>query len=829
MSVSRFLLRVVLPVVVVLAGAIAVAVFVLFAAVRGANEAAVVRETNLVATAARQRVDEVMREQRSVAIWDDSVRNIQQVFDGTWTHVNFGAWMFDYFGHNLTYILDADDQPVYGSSEGIRVEPRQFRRVSEDVRPLVARVRARSDDRLAAPVEPGRDPPAFAAEADVTIVDGHPSVAAVMTIVPEDDALRNGARPYLLVSVKYLDRAFLESLVRDYQLVGAAFENRPPLGGARASVPLPGADGTPLAFLVWSPDRPGAHILAEISGGFALAVAAVAALTIAVLVGLWLTTRRLLASREEASRLASRSAALASHDTLTGLANRAVLLATTDAWLARANPGGGVALHAIDLFDFKGVNDRFGHAAGDAYLREIALRLTGFAPEGACVARLGSDEFAILVNGVPSPEDAELLAARLVAALRVPVEVRGTELPAAGSVGTAYSFDPAVDGSELFRRADVALFEAKQVPGGGRRCYDATMSERVRRERQLREDLAAAIAADRIELAYQPIFDRAGRIVAVEALARWRRGDGVSVPPAEFVPIAEASGTIGLLTDRVLARAARDAAAWPGVPVSVNVAPTDAVHPGFVDRVMRVLEGAGLPPSRLVIEVTESALAAVGDLTATLLALRARGVTLAVDDFGAGFSNLSRLASLPVDIVKIDTALVAAAGFAAAGAAGAGEDVPPGGSTTPIEDAGLRAEGHPAVRKVGTGPADALIPARAAAGEAAGRRPDGAIPVPAGVPGGAGAAAERRRAAVKGTAPARAVLSAVVALGRAVGLTVVCEGIERPAEREAALAAGCDLLQGYLLSPPLAAADVTRRLAEAAADDGPAAPAQATT
>jgi diguanylate cyclase (GGDEF)-like protein len=813
MSVSRFLLRVVLPVTVVFAGAIAVAVFVLFAAVRGANDAAVVEETNLVAAAARQRVDEVTREQRSVAIWDDSVRNIQHAFDEAWTHVNFGAWMFDYFGHNLTYILDGDNAPIYAASEGARIEPRQFRRVADDVRPLVAEVRARSDARLAAPVVPGREPPAFAADADVTIVDGRPSVAAVMTIVPEDDALRNGARPYILVSVKYLDRAFLESLVRDYQLDGAEFESRPPAAPERAFVPLRGADGTPLAFLVWDPDRPGAHILSEVAGVFALAVAAVAALTVAVLVGLWLTARRLLASRAEASLLAGRSATLASHDALTGLANRGVLLATADGWLARSGPGRGVALHAIDLFDFKGVNDRFGHAAGDAYLREIALRLTGFAPDGACVARLGGDEFAILVADVPSPEDAELLAARLVAALRVPVEVRGNELPASGSVGTALSFDPAVDGSELFRRADVALFEAKQLPGGGRRAYDAAMSERVRRERQLREDLAAAIAADRIELAYQPIFDRQGTIVALEALARWRRGDGASVAPAEFVPIAEASGTIGLLTDRVLDRAARDAAAWPAVAVTVNVSPADAVQPGFAERVARVLEAAGLAPSRLVIEVTESALAAGGDLTAALETLRAGGITLAIDDFGAGFSNLSRLAALPVDIVKIDASLVAAAGLAERGAAHLGEGEPAGGSTTPLESAGLRALGLPDVPKVAAGPADALVSA-ASVGEglAAGGRGVGAPPTAPAV-AGALKAAQRRRPVDHSAAPAPAVLSAVVALGRAVGLTVIGEGIERPAEREAALAAGCDLLQGYLLSPPLAADEVARRLA----------------
>jgi diguanylate cyclase (GGDEF)-like protein len=777
MSVSRFLLRVVLPVAALLAGALALAVLVLFAAVRGADEAAVVDETSLLATATRERVEEVSKEQRSVAIWDDSVRNIQLAFDVDWTHVNFGAWMFDYFGHNLTYILRDDGRPVYASSEGKLVEPRHFGRVRDDVEPLIEAVRARSDARLQAPAGAGADLPAFASEAAVTIVDGHPSVAAVMTIVPEDDTLRAGGRPYLLVSVKYLDRAFLEALVRDYQLADAEFRSMPPTA-PYASVPLRDATGSPLAFLVWRPKRPGAHILADVSTGFTLAGLAVLVLTAAVLANLWRTSNRLFASREEANVLAGRSAVLASHDALTGLANRRVLLEIADAWLAGAAPGRGVALHSVDLDDFQGINDRFGHDAGDAYLREIALRLTGFAPEGACVARLGGDEFAILVADVATPEEAELLAARLVAALRVPVEVRGSELPASGSVGTACSFEPALDGSELFRRADVALFEAKQQPGGGRRAYDATMSERVRRQRQLREDLAAAIAADGIALAYQPIVDRAGAIVAVEALARWRRGDGASIAPSEFVPIAEASGIIGLLTDRVLDRAARDAAAWPGIAVSVNVSPTDLVDPGFAERLSRVLEGAGLPPSRLIVEVTESAFATSDDLAATLGTLRQRGITVAIDDFGAGFSNLSRLSGLPIDIVKIDASLVAAAAL-------------PGevASAKPPASSGAAPDLYSPVLL-----ADAVAPAL-------GSPPPGAAP-------DSGAAAA--------TAPA--VLAAVVALGRAIGLKVVGEGIERPAQRQAALEAGCDLLQGFLLSPPLEARAVTRRLTEAAAD-----------
>ena len=759
MNVSRFLLRVALPVVALLAGALALAVIVLFTAARGADEAAVVAETKLLATATRERVDEVSKEQRSVAIWNDSIRNIQHAFDEGWTHVNFGAWMFEYFGHDLTYILGDDDHPVYASVDGAQVEPRSFGHVGEDVAPLIASVRALSDARLRVPVVEGEDPPAFASEAVVSIVDGRPAVAAVMTIVPEDDAVRAGARPYLLVSVKYLDRAFLDALVRDYQLEDAEFRPQPPSSPDQAAVPLRDVAGTPLAFLVWTPAQPGAAILSDVAAAFWLAAIAVSTLTIAVLANLWRTSSQLFASRHEANVLAGRSADLASHDALTGLANRRVLLDVAGAWLATAAPGRGVALHSVDLDDFKGINDRFGHATGDAYLREIALRLTGFAPKGACVARLGGDEFAILVAGVASPEEAELLAARLVAALRVPVEVRGNELPASGSVGTALSFTTAVDGSELFRRADVALFEAKQQPGGGRRAYDETMSERVRRERQLREDLAAAIATDGIALAYQPIVDRKGTIVAVEALARWQRDDGTSVAPSEFVPIAEASGIIGLLTDRVLERAARDAAGWEGIGVSVNASPTDLVSPGFPQRLAGVLQAAGLPASRLIIEVTEQAFAGGGDLAAALAALRRLGVTVAIDDFGSGFSNLSRLARLPIDIVKIDASLVAAAAAAEG----------------PVSEAGDPSAEPPAL---GSPP------------------PGTAAPVdPVG----------------------KAVLGAVVALGRAVGLRVIGEGIERPAHRDAALAAGCDLLQGYLLSPPLEAAEVSRRLAGAGA------------
>jgi diguanylate cyclase (GGDEF)-like protein len=727
MSTSRFLFRVVLPVGVVLAGVLAFSVLVFFWAVRGADQISIDSETSLLVTATRQRVEEVSNEQKSVAIWDESFNNIQKTFDLTWTHSNFGAWMFEYFGHNLTYILDEYDQPIYASSEGSIVEVRDYRRVRESLGPLVGEVRARSNARLTdAPTE-GADPPAFATSARVVVVDGRPSVVAAMTIVPEDDALRGGAAPYLLVSVKYLDRSFLDALVRDYQLTDAHFETERPTAPETPAVPLLGADGTPLSYLVWTPFLPGTLILERVMVGFALAIVAILALTCAVLANLWRKSGQLVASREEAQAQAARSIELANHDALTQLVNRRVLFETAQAWLATCSEGHGVALHYVDLDDFKGVNDRFGHAAGDDFLREIGARLTAFAPEAACVARQGGDEFAILVRNVASFGEVDLLAARLTAALRVPVEIGALQVAASGSVGSACSFDAGLDASELLRRADVALFEAKKVPGGGRRVFDEAMGELARRERQLRDALATAIDEDRIALAYQPIVDRDGRPVAVEALARWTREDGSAGPPTEFIPIAQAHGLIGRLSDRVLAAATRDAAGWPDVRVCVNVAPSDLVDPLFVRRVEEALRLSGLAPDRLVLEVTEMALRERTDTAARALRhLRATGVTIAVDDFGTGFSNVARLGELPVDVIKIDRSIVVAA-------------------------------------------------ARGAAGPA--------------------------------------VLASIVSLGQAFGLRVVAEGVERPAQREAVLRAGCDMLQGFLIAPPLPAARITEMLA----------------
>jgi diguanylate cyclase (GGDEF)-like protein len=727
MSTSRFLFRVVLPVGAVLAGVLAFSVLVFFWAARGADQISIDSQTSLLATATRQRVEAVSKEQKSVAVWDDAFNNIQKTFDLKWTHSNFGAWMFEYFGHNLTYILDQYDQPMYASSEGSIVEVRDYRRVRDSLGSLVGEVRARSNARLtAAPVE-GEDPPAFATSARVVVVDGRPSVVAAMTIVPEDDALRGGAAPYLLVSVKYLDRSFLDALVRDYQLSDAHFETERPAAAGATAVPLLGADGTPLSYLVWTPFLPGTLILERVVVGFALAILAILALTCAVLANLWRKSGQLVASREEAQALATQSLELASRDALTQLVNRRVLFETAQAWLATCSEGHGVALHYVDLDDFKGVNDRFGHAAGDAFLREIGERLTAFAPEAACVARQGGDEFAILVRNVASTGEVDLLAARLTAALRVPVEIGALHVAASGSVGSACSFDAGLDGSELFRQADVALFEAKKVPGGGRRMFDASMGDHARRERQLRDELAVAIDEDRITLAYQPIVDRDGRPVAVEALARWTREDGSAVPPTEFVPIAEAHGLIGRLSDRVLAAAARDAAGWPDVRVCVNVAPSDLVDPLFVHRVEEALRLAGLAPERLVLEVTETALRERTDTAARALRhLRTTGVTIAVDDFGTGFSNVSRLGELPVDIVKIDRSIVVAAAQGSAGPA---------------------------------------------------------------------------------------VLASIVALGQAFGLRVIVEGVERPAQRDAVLRAGCDMLQGFLIAPPLPAARIAEMLA----------------
>jgi diguanylate cyclase len=349
---------------------------------------------------------------------------------------------------------------------------------------------------------------------------------------------------------------------------------------------------------------------------------------------------------------------LAHTDPLTGLANRRGLVRA----LRAPADGRQRVLIGIDLDGFKNVNDMRGHDVGDAVLAEVGDRLRANLLAGDVAARLGGDEFAVLTAA--SPDEAMLAAKRLLAVLGEPYAVDDGWVFLSASVGVAGSPGPG-DTGQLMRDTDLALRYAKQRGKNRVEQYQKHYDELLRRHSVLENELRHAITRDELRLVFQPVVALPSmRIVGAEALLRWYHPELGAVRPDEFIPVAEECGLIGRLGAWVLQQACRQLAAWLAaghdVWVSVNLSPKELHAADYAGQVADVLDEHGVPAQRLVLEVTEHAVATdLEELISRLTELRATGVRIALDDFGAGYSSLGQLRNLPVDILKIDHALVA--------------------------------------------------------------------------------------------------------------------------------------------------------------------------
>ncbi|MCV0403541.1 MAG: GGDEF domain-containing protein [Chloroflexi bacterium] len=428
-------------------------------------------------------------------------------------------------------------------------------------------------------------------------------------------------------------------------------------------------------------------------------------------------------SLAELSRLKEQLRYQAYHDPLTDMPNRAHFTEVARTRIAAQRPGEpSVVILLLDLDDFKNVNDTLGHAAGDELLMMVGERIRSCVREEDLAARLGGDEFAILMLDEPALGRAVAVAERLVSVLGEAYPVHGREVTVGVSIGVAASSGAGQSADELLGNADVAMYTAK---GNGRRqfaVFDPTLHAAIIARHEMTHALSGAIARSELLVVHQPIVELAsGRVVGLEALARWRHPSRDLVDPEEFIALAEASGAIVPLGRFMLETAAeeiRDVAGGHGdeLWVSVNVSAVQIQQPDFLDEVGEVLAATGLSPHRLVLEITETAM--FRDTAATiakLAALRSRGVRIAIDDFGTGYSSLTYLRRFPVDILKIAKDFV-----------GSGGD-----------------EGQE-----------------------------------------------------------WAFTSAILALGKELGLTVVAEGIEHEQQLERLRGMGCELGQGYLFARP---------------------------
>jgi diguanylate cyclase (GGDEF)-like protein/PAS domain S-box-containing protein len=384
--------------------------------------------------------------------------------------------------------------------------------------------------------------------------------------------------------------------------------------------------------------------------------------------------RLLITARDVSDQVALRRQLtyLTFHDGLTGLPNRTYVEDRAKDAIERAaavepgRPPVQAGAVFIDLDGFTGVNDSVGHGAGDLLLAQAARRLRAAVPSQHTVARWGGDEFAILVESAASAPEIVEMAERLAGVIASePFHVADRDMSLTASIGVAFA-DGGAPG-HLLRNADVAMSRAKASGGGRVEVFAAEMHADVVRRLEMASDLRAAVTAGRLTLEYQPVVELAtSRVIGVEALARWSRG-GHAVPPAEFLKVAEDSGLIVSLGEKVLREACSQAAAWRSsgwpVGVSVNFSLRQVTAAGFAASVLTALEDSGLPPGALTLEVAERVLLeGAGPMADGLAELRRHGVRLAIDDFGTGYASLAYLRQLAVDIIKIDPSFVAGLG-----------------------------------------------------------------------------------------------------------------------------------------------------------------------
>jgi len=419
------------------------------------------------------------------------------------------------------------------------------------------------------------------------------------------------------------------------------------------------------------------------------------------------------------------------HDALTGLANRTLVLERLDQALEDAGAGDlAVAVVLLDLDHFKVVNDSLGHGAGDEVLRLVGERLSLCVGEGDTVARLGGDEFVVVAKGAAARDAGVPLADRMRAAVDEPLHLGDRRIVVASSAGIVVVAEPGALSGNVLRDADVAMYQAKARGRGRHETFDAALRSRAVRRLELEEHLRAALHSEELWLAFQPLVSlSSGQVIGTEALLRWTSPTFGTVTPGEFIPIAEESGLVVPLGERVLHLACTQTARWrarhpqlASLRVSVNISARQLSDPALVQTVSAALARSGLPATALKLEITESMLMADAKAAAvTLRSLADLGLALSIDDFGTGYSSLAYLTRFAVHELKIDRSFV----------------------------------------------------------DGMSRDPNDA-----------------------------AIVASVVALAHTLGLDVVAEGVETPAQLEILRDLGCDAAQGYYLSRPAGGADI---------------------
>jgi diguanylate cyclase (GGDEF)-like protein len=614
-----------------------------------ADEDALNQERELFANAILERKAELTRDLETIGT--ANLRGARDLIERLPDHVGLQTGL-----RHRVFIVDANDRFTYALPGA---EADGFGKELDQLKPVIDDLRGRRRPAARGEIEPTTDDritriDRTARAARVQSFGGPAAIVAAVAIPPPTGQAAAPVLPSLLVSVSYLDQPFLDQIAARLALTRLRLDDRKVASAEEASFELRGDDGAIVGRFSWTPKRPGAEIVRNVTPFLGIAFGCLA----------WLAAFVMRHMRRTAAKIASGEVQLrhlAMHDPLSDLPNRTYFgerLASKIGEVRRTD--GRAAVLSIDLDRFKDVNDTLGHLVGDALIRAVAQRLVNVVRSDDLVARLGGDEFAVIASDVPDLATLQAMSDRVIEALRAHCSIMGHTIVVGASIGIAVIERRSGEVADIMRCADVALYRAKN-DGRNRACiYDCAMDADLRERKQLEEDLREAIAMGRLSIAYQPIVNPSGEtLVGVEALCRWHHPTRGDIAPAEFIPVAEHSELIVPLGEWVLRQACREATAWPGLVLAVNVSPLQFRRPDFVGVVERILQETGIEPTRLELELTESTLLGnVEDAEAAMRRLKGLGVRLALDDFGTGYSSLLYLRTFPFDKLKIDRSFV---------------------------------------------------------------------------------------------------------------------------------------------------------------------------
>jgi diguanylate cyclase (GGDEF)-like protein len=577
------------------------------------------------------------------AAWDDAARQVYAPDGMDWVVSNYGEMSANSQLFDMAIVIDDDGTTVLAYRNGAPFKGSIDAFFGPALTTLVEQVKATGPTGL--PEVSG-------------FVRTQAGLAAVgVALIREKSgalSVPSGRHRYLIFS-RPLDAARIQRLGETYVIAGLRLV--PPSFNAAYSVLLTDPLGSSIGRMVWTSRAPGDMSYQQVRPLVIKALGLVGMLFVILLIIGMLAARRL---RKGEAR--SRDAAL--RDRLSGLLNREGMRLGFDQLVEKAKVDGtNVLLLYLDLDGFKEINDSYGHGTGDQLIRAVAAGLAVLVPEKSILARLGGDEFAVAFSARELTDGPALgLAEQVLDFLAEPLQIGPRVIVVGASIGIACSPEGRVGHEEVVRRADLAMYKAKEAGRACMVCY-GTELDTDREERNVLElDLRRAIESESLTVAYQPLVDAVThQMLGVEALVRWDRPGHGPISPDVFIPIAETSGLIEALGLFVLRRACEAARNWPGLRVSVNVSPSQFRNPAFTDYVRNVLKETDIEAGRVTLEITEGYIIQNPQRTRqSIERLKALGVRIALDDFGSGFSSIGYLRQFGFDRIKIDKSLTLA-------------------------------------------------------------------------------------------------------------------------------------------------------------------------